>query len=174
MGCRKESITCTNNLTGTAPAKEWIKTAQGDEEGAHAHYILTCSDGGFLQVGETGNLPTSTQIFVVKTSATGRVEWQQQLATPGNNFGNSVLELNDSYWVVGAIEQDAAIIKLNKTDGTEIERKVYDNGGADAFEHLVQVDNQFIAVGYVNAEDPPKLLFYRGPRLSNLPRQRRE
>tara|TARA_B110000444_G_C18315702_1_gene356034 strand:+ start:91 stop:270 length:180 start_codon:yes stop_codon:yes gene_type:complete len=42
-----------------APIKEWQTEVTGSEEESHGHYILTCSGGGYLQVGETGFIPDS-------------------------------------------------------------------------------------------------------------------
>ena len=38
-------------------------TSIRSEEESHGHFILTCSDEGYLQVGETGVFPSTAKIL---------------------------------------------------------------------------------------------------------------
>lgn len=67
ISCRKVNNDCNENYYSNAPNQNWFKSHNGSQEEAHGHYILSCSDGGFLQVGETGFIPNSASLFVVKT-----------------------------------------------------------------------------------------------------------
>ena len=115
-----------------APNIEWTTEYSGSQEESHGHYILACSDGGYLQVGETGFIPNSARILVVKTDASGNQLWKKEFGTAGHNLGNSVIETSDGYVICGAINENSTIIKLDKTDGSEIFIRSIDNGGSDA------------------------------------------
>ena len=53
-----ESARVGNNADrSNKPEVLWINTTIGSGEESHGHFLLQCSDGGFLQIGETGNLP---------------------------------------------------------------------------------------------------------------------
>ena len=41
------------------PTIDWFQQYNGSGEESHGHYIMTCDDGGFLQVGESNFLPNS-------------------------------------------------------------------------------------------------------------------
>ena len=43
-------------LLGT-PNIEWFQQYNGSGEESHGHYIMTCDDGGYLQIGESNFLP---------------------------------------------------------------------------------------------------------------------
>ena len=147
--CRKVNNDCNVSEYPNAPDKDWFASHGGSGEESHGHFILACEDGGFLQVGETGFVPNSAKILVVKTDQNGVLLWRKEFTGgTGHNLGNSAYETDDGYLVCGALNENSAIIKLNKTDGGLIFEKAYDNGGSDAFEHLTITQNQIIAVGY--------------------------
>ena len=78
-GCKKVNKDCNVYEYPNAPTKEWQTEITGSEEESHGHYILTCSDGGYLQIGETGFVPNSAKILIVKTSKTGSLIWKRNL-----------------------------------------------------------------------------------------------
>ena len=142
-----------------APNATWLGSHGGSREEAHGHYIMECQDGGFLQVGETGFLPNSARILVVKTNSLGQLIWKKEFYTGGHNLGNSSLEVSDGYLIAGAINRNSSILKLDKLSGAILFQKTFNNGGVDAFEHLAQTPTGILAVGYRNAEDPDNTFF---------------
>lgn len=161
--CRKVNNDCNVSEYPNAPGKDWFTSYGGSGEESHGHFILTCEDGGFLQVGETGFVPNSAKIFVVKTDQNGVLLWEKEFSGgTGHNVGNSAYETDDGYLICGALNENSALIKLNKADGGLIFEKVHDNGGSDAFENLTVTQNQIIAVGYAQAEDNANTFFTGG------------
>ena len=86
--------------------------------------------------------------------ANGTIAWKGEYSSPGQNLGNGAMEVDDGYIVFGAILQDSALIKADKTNDNVIFSKNFDFGGVDAVESVVQVGSDLIAVGYTNAQDP--------------------
>ena len=154
-----------DEVSTTPPNIEWITSISGSEEESHAHFILASREGGYLQVGETGFIPNSAKILVVKISENGQLEWKKEIGVRGHNLGNSLIEIDDGYLVVGAINEDSAIIKIDKHTGSIIYVKTYDQGGSDAFENVVETTEGFIAVGYRYAEDRQNTFFTEGQGL---------
>jgi hypothetical protein len=142
-----------------APNATWLGSHGGTGEESHGHYIMECQDGGFLQVGETGFLPNTARILVVKTNSLGQLIWKKEFGTGGHNLGNSSLEASDGYLIAGAINRNSAILKLDKLTGAILFQETFDNGGVDAFEHLAHTPTGILAVGYRNAEDPDNTFF---------------
>ena len=154
FGCRKVNNTCTVADYPEAPSSNWYNFYGGSGEEAHGHFILTCSDGGYLQVGETGFIPNSAKVLVVKMDQGGALQWSREFSSgTGHNLGNSAFEGDDGYFICGSLNENSAIIKLNKLDGSVVFEKTHDNGGSDAFEHISVTPEGIIAVGYVQAED---------------------
>ncbi len=144
-----------------APNSSWFTSISGSKEESHGHYVLTCSDGGFLQVGETGFLPNS-KILVVKIDSVGNFVWKKEFAEGGHNLGNSARESSDAYWLCGQLNGNSALIKLNKEDGSVIFSKTYTNGGNNAFEQIAFVNDKIVAVGYTNAQDKTNTFYTEG------------
>lgn len=152
---------CGLELNENAPKSSWFKGYNGSGEESHGHFIMSCIDGGFLQVGETGYIPSS-KILVIKTDNAGDLLWSKEIGQLKSNLGNAVIESDDAYLVVGALDENSAIIKLEKSSGEIISSKTFDLGGSDAFEHIVEYQNELIAVGYNNAIDSQNTFFTEG------------
>ena len=156
----------TKNLP---PLTEWKKSYSGSYEESHGHYIIACSDGGFLQVGETGFLP-STRILAVKVNGSGKLEWKKEYSNKDTgssqhgryNLGNSVIETDAGYLLAGSINRNSALLMLNKKTGDVVYVKTHNNGGYDSYEHLAINGDKIIAVGYTNSEDINNTFFAEG------------
>lgn len=168
LSCKKgevinqEEDSCNTVDYSGAPDQVWFSSYGGSGEESHGHYVLSCVDGGFLQVGETGFIPNSAKILIVKTDSEGDLLWKKELSEGGHNLGNTVLEVDDGYLVCGAVNENSTLIKLNKTDGSLMFMKSFDIGGNDAFEHLAVLNDEIIAVGYKNAEDGLNTFYTEG------------
>ena len=157
--CKKVNDDCNLNAYPNAPICQWFKSYNGTGEEAHGHYILSCSDGGFLQVGETGSNP---KIILIKTDVNGEAVWKKEFSEGNHNLGNSVIETDNEYLICGELNRNSCIIKVNKNDGSTIAIKTYNNGGSDAIEHLVKTPQGYAAVGYTNAQDENNTFYTEG------------
>ena len=141
----------------------WFEEFNGSGDESIGHFILTCEDNGFLQVGETYNYSNlSSKILIVKINADGQFLWSREINIGDDNLGNSAIELNDGYLICGGLDQNSALIKLDKENGSTIFLETFDNGGTDAFENVSIVPNGFFAVGYVQSEDPFNSFYTEG------------
>ena len=124
---------------------------------------------GFLQIGETGFLP-NTRILAIKLDQEGVLEWRQEYSNRSTgasghgtyNLGNSVIEVDDGYWIAGALNRNSAALKVDKGTGEALLVRIHSNGGYDAYEHMVETDGGLVAVGYTNAEDRENTFFAEG------------
>ena len=112
FACKKVNNDCNQNTYENAPDKEWIKSHDGSKEESHGHFIMTCSDGGFLQIGETGFITSSSYLLVIKTNS--------------NGDGMHVSQLLDLAEQVGVDRQDFADCQKNNRDTivASIEKKM--------------------------------------------------
>ena len=76
--------------------------------------------------------------------------WQGEFGKPGYNLGNCVLELRDgNYLVAGSINFNAALIKVDANSGKIIWTRTWNFGTEDAFESIIQSDDEdILATGY--------------------------
>ena len=154
-------ILCFPAIIIANPSIEWFEQYNGSSEESHGHYILTCDDGGFLQIGESNFLPNS-KIFIVKTNSNGMIVWSREISVGGHNLGNSAIELDDGYLVSGSLNRNSALIKLNKQSGATIFTQTFNNGGTDAFEHAAVTPDGIVAVGYIYAQDSNNTFYTEG------------
>ena len=141
----------------------WFSDYGGTGEESHGHFILSCDDGGFLQVGETYDYSNnSSKLLIVKTNENGVLDWSREIGIGDHNLGNSVLELTDGFLVVGGLNQNSSLIKLDKESGSTIFIQTNDNGGVDAYEQAAKIPGGIVAVGYVHSEDPWNTFFTWG------------
>jgi len=141
----------------------WFQDYGGTGEESHGHFILSCDDGGFLQVGETYDYSNnSSKILIVKTNENGVLDWSREIGIGDHNLGNSVLELADGFLIAGGLNQNSSLIKLDKESGSTIFIQTNDNGGVDAYEHAAKIPGGIVAVGYVHSEDPWNTFFTWG------------
>ena len=145
------------------PGILWFEEYSGSGEESIGHFILSCEDGGYLQVGETYDYATpSSKVLIVKTNSAGQILWHREIFDGNHNLGNSAIEMDDGYLISGSLGYNSALMKFNKEDGSTIFIKTFDNGGTDAFENAVITPNGIIAVGYNYAEDPENTFFTEG------------
>jgi hypothetical protein len=82
---------------------EWSQVLGTDQEERYFDHILT-ADGGYLLVGSRAYLNSGLEYatWVVKTDADGNLEWEKELAAPGENEAYCVLQKTDtSYLLAG-------------------------------------------------------------------------
>ena len=148
-------------LLNAQPNIDWFTSYNGSGEESHGHFIIKCSDGGFLQIGETNFLPNS-KILVVKTNSDGQFIWNKEINSGGHNLGNSAIEVDDGYLISGGLNRNSALIKLNKESGDVIWSRTFNNGGTDAFEHAAWTPSGIVAVGYRYAQDSNNTFYAEG------------
>ncbi len=141
--------------------EEWYVSYNGSGEESHGHFVLNVSDGGYIQIGETGFIPKS-KILVIKTNYLGELQWKKEISNRGHNLGNSVLEISNGYLISSGINKNSSLILLNKQNGDVIYDYIFDNGGTDAFENMVVFGDTIAAVGYFDAEDQNNTFFTSG------------
>ncbi len=145
----------TGAALAPAPQMQWHRSYNGSGEESHPHYVIETSDGGFLMTGETGFVWNDTaKIYVVKTDSSGSLLWEKEFGTAGYNLGNGLVETPDgNYVIAGTLNYDAALIKVNASDGSTISGwpKIWNLGSEDSFEAVENTqDGGLIATGYRN------------------------
>jgi len=127
---------------------EWNRTYGGANH-EHAYSMIQTSDGGFAMAGTTYDSPFSEQRFflLVKTDASGNMEWNQTYGVEGFDIAYSLVETSDSGF---ALAGGSLLVKTDTYGNTEwiqtIGGSVYslvdvsDGGFAMAGSQLVKTD----------------------------------
>ncbi len=127
--------------------------------------IQLTGDGGFILVGSWfDNQAGKTDLYLIKTDDQGSVQWEKKIVKPGNQVGNSVLELSNGYIMTGKSDQygndDIIVVRTTTTgDILENEESWYATRGygiSDVGNQIIKVPdiNAFIVIGTTSLEDP--------------------
>ncbi len=163
-----KSSSCENTGVGNNADRSnkreilWTNTTIGSGEESHGHFLLQCSDSGFLQIGKTGSLPINARIFVVKVAPDVAPQGEKEYLSAGHNLGNGTIEVDDGYIVFGAMNGDSLLIKLSKKTGDILFSKSYNFGGFDAIESMILLESNLIPVGYIGAQDSDTTFYTEG------------
>jgi len=66
--------------------------------------IQQTSDGGFIVVGMTGAPEVGSEVWLIKLSPSGEMEWQNHYGGPYNDYGKSVVQTDDGgYLATGTV-----------------------------------------------------------------------
>ena len=127
---------------------EWLKNYGGsDQDGGQK--IINTADGGYIVSGYTystdGDVTGNNgglDIWVVKLSNTGVLEWQKALGGSDWEFSSDIIEDTDGYVIIGETDSndgnvsgnhglnDAWVVKIDLT-GTILWQKCYGGSGED-------------------------------------------
>jgi hypothetical protein len=130
--------------------------------GAEANSVRQANDGGYVVVGQAKMPAGSTNVYLLKTDATGSTAggWQKTFGGTENDIGYSVLEVSNGYMIAGSRgyldankqeHQTIYIIRTNTTGSVVWERYNYASfcpGGSEAGRALAAtLDNNYVIAG---------------------------
>ncbi len=120
-------------LAGACPAQTQFAIAVGGTGGDDAYSIFQTSDGGYAVAGGTTSFGAGDwDLFFVKFSLTGSVEWSRAVGGTSLDFGYSVVQTSDGGFAVagrtesfGAGSYDFFLVKFDSEGNTCIGEEVF-------------------------------------------------
>ena len=107
----------------------------GGVQSEMANSIYQTSDGGYIVAGVTYPTFSNADVYVVKLSSTGTLQWTKTYGGNSNDIGHYVIETNGGYLIAGETESFAASREafLIRTDinGDTLWTKTYGGTGSD-------------------------------------------
>lgn len=132
----------------------WQQTYGGAERD-DAWSVQQTWDGGFIIAGDTESYGTgASDVYLVKTNATGGLLWQKTFGGTGYDHGRSVQQTSDGGYVVAgdlSLGSSNYCIYLVKTDGTGnfLWQKQFGDTGANGANAVIQtLDGGLAVAGY--------------------------
>jgi hypothetical protein len=138
--------------------KLWEKTFGGirDDRG---HSVQQTSDGGFILLGWTESFDArEADVWLIKTDASGNIEWDRTFGGSDRDKGSSVQQTSDGGFILvgytesfGAGWADVWLIKTD-ADGNKLWDRTFGGSGLDSGSSVQQTsDGGFILVGYTTS-----------------------
>ena len=144
-----------STLAASPPAILWAKT-YGGSKFDDFNCVQQTADGGYIGAGVTASSGAGMKDgFLVKTDASGNVQWQQTFGGPADDGFNSVQQTADGGYIVAGYTMDETIADLGwlvKTDaaGTkQWEQIMYSGNHQDEAQCVQQTaDGGYIVAGW--------------------------
>jgi hypothetical protein len=155
------------------PEIQWEKSYGGSLED-NGFDIKVTNDGGYIMVGTTlssdaiplGNHHGNYDVYVVKTTSTGIVEWQKTIGGSNYDVGTSVSQTTDNGYIISGYTSssdgdiisnfgffDCLVIKLDALGNIQWNR-TYGGSGFDSALDLVQTnDGGYVVAAYSGSSD---------------------
>jgi len=141
--------------TDSAGVAQWNKT-YGGIDGDVASSMVQTGDGGFALVGYTWSYGAGgTDLWLVKTDATGNVQWSRTYGGASDDAAYSVVQTSDEGYAIaghtfsfGAVSGDSWLVKTDLAGRLQWSQ-AYGGAGSDSAYSVVQTDDG----GYALAGD---------------------
>ncbi len=154
------------------PSIKWQKT-YGGTANDKATKVISTTDGGYIVVGNTlSNDDDVTanyglnDVWIVKTDASGTIEWQKNYGGDNEDFGMSIIQTFDGGYLVGATTfsntndvignngfSDFWVFKIDASGAMQWSKTM----GGSLLDNLYQVkqlkDSSYVAVGSTDSND---------------------
>lgn len=138
--------------------EQWQQTYGGPDLDRGQH-VLTTDDGGYLLTGTTVSHSIGREdLWVIKTDAMGRVEWQRVLGGAADDEGQYALAARDGGYLVlgsttsyGSGESDIWLVRLS-AEGAIMWTRTYGGAGRDWGNALTASDDGYLIVGTTLSE----------------------
>lgn len=148
--------------TDAAGHLEWNRTYGAPLDQLEAgHCVVQTDDGGYILAGYNGTYVPyvwNADVWVIKTDATGLVQWNQTYGGSGNDVALCVIRTSDGGYAIagyttslGAGGNDFWLIKIDAT-GTVMWNQTYGGVGSDVAVAVVQgSDGGYVIAGYTRS-----------------------
>ena len=134
---------------------QWNKTYGGTGSDIGIH-VLQTGDGGYALLGHTSSFGAgSNDAWLIKTDATGNMQWNKTYGGTGSEFGQCLGQSSDGGYIIGGITSsygaggmDFWLVKT-ESSGNMQWNKTYGGTGSDGATHFIQTaDGGYAIVGY--------------------------
>ena len=141
----------------------WWRT-YGDSLADNGHAVRQTADGGYIIGGSTASFGAGvTDVYLVKTDASGMVSWTKTFGGSGYDEGRSVLQTSDSGYVVvgqtasiGAGSSDVYLIKTDAQGSLQWTPKTFGGPQMDVGRSIQRTaDGGYIIAGYTQSPGGP-------------------
>ena len=126
---------------------QWARTYDGGSDHDEARCVQQTSDGGYIVVGETQLFGVYMDIWVLKLSSSGDIEWQKTYGGSYYEFAQSIQQTDDGGYIVagytnsyGVGGMDFWVMKLSSSGDIEWQR-TYGGYGYDYAYSIQQTDD---------------------------------
>ncbi|MES2593053.1 MAG: T9SS type A sorting domain-containing protein [Bacteroidota bacterium] len=140
--------------TDSAGTNLWTRTYGGSADDL-GNSVQQTSDGGYIIVGTTSSFgtPNMSDVYLIKTDASGIVSWSKTIGGSDNDLGYSVQQTTDGGYIIGGNSYNTIgnfnlyLIKMD-SNGTLVWSKTYGGAGTEHGGFVTQTaDGGYVIMG---------------------------
>jgi len=152
---------------------QWQKTYGGSQYDL-AYSLIQTTDGGFAIAGSTnsgdgdvtGYHPGGFDIWVLKLTGTGAIEWQKTLGGVAEDQANSIIQTTDGGFAIAGRTKSANgdvtayhggydmwIVKLTSAGAIDWQKTLGGSADEQAFSIVETANNEYAVAGWTNSSD---------------------
>jgi hypothetical protein len=112
--------------TDASGNKEWEKTFGGSDFD-NGFSVQQTTDGGYILAGDTGSYDVNGDVYLVKTDASGNIEWEKNIGGSNYDCAHSVRQTTDGGYIIagdtgsyGAGGVDVYLVKVSTLTNTPV------------------------------------------------------
>ena len=140
---------------------EWNRTYGGSEDES-AFSVVATSDGCYALAGETESFGAGSEdVWLVKTNASGYMEWNRTYGGIYEDIVHSVVEVSGGGYAIAGMTtsfsvagDDVWLVKTNAYGNVEWNRTYGGYGNQVAYSLIVTSDGRYTLAGYTSSSDP--------------------
>jgi hypothetical protein len=131
---------------------EWSETFGGKNQD-YAYSMTPTSDGGYAVVGYTTSTITYyADVYFIKTSGTGIIEWSKTYDIANEDRAVSVIQTPDGGYAIAGYSENGVFLIKTYANGTIQWSKSYDSAnGAEVYAMVQAPDGGYTLVGSINS-----------------------
>jgi len=137
---------------------EWEKT-YGDSVYEHGRSVQQTTDGGYIIAGDTNSYDVYGDVYLVKTDASGNIEWENTYGGSGYDYARSVEQTTDGGYIIAGdsgsydVNGDIYLIKTDALGNIEWEQPIDGGTWDDGFSVQQTTDGGYIVAGDTGCND---------------------
>ncbi len=121
--------------------------------------LIQTTDGGFVGVGWTRSFGQGNyDVYVVKISATGQLQWTKTIGGPNEDFGRAIIQTTDGGYAItghttsfGQGGHDVYVIKLSATGNLQWTRTIGGPQWDEGYDLIQTPDGGYVVVGFTSS-----------------------